>query len=385
MNKKLLVASVGAWALFCGLTYLFIDPNISYLTILYSGFAGEHRIVSSLFFLLIISLQFLIYFYCLNKLTSLRYIKIIGGVCISLLLLAYPAMLSYDLFNYMTMAKLLFYYGENPYVVMPIEIIGEPYLLFTHFANTTTIYGPIWTLLSGIPHFLGFNTFIGGILGFKLLSACALVIISIIIWKLTNSIKNTVFFLLNPLVLIELVGSGHNDGVMMVFALLSFFFIQRKRYVLAFSCILLSIGIKFATIIIFPIILYAIIQELRGKKVGYTRLYGISFLCMFFVFSISFLRVEVYPWYAVWFLSFASLLPWNRLFHGTLISITIGLMLRYLPFMLTGTHFGLTPVLRMVLMCIPVIGWYLVEIVKHKLNRATVHKAWVNMLELRHK
>jgi hypothetical protein len=294
-------------------------------------------------------------------------------------------MLSADIFNYITNAKLLSHYGENPYIVMPIEIIGEPYLSFTHFANTTTIYGPIWTALSGLTYLLGFNTFIGHILAFKLISALSLILIASIIWVITRSIKNVLFFVLNPLVLIELVASGHNDGVMMGFALLSFLLIQKKRYLLAGLSIFLSIGIKYATIVLLPIILYAIVQSIRGKKVAYTRLYFLSFLSMFVVFGLSFLRVEIYPWYAIWILSFASLLPWNRLVHCALIALSLGLLLRYIPFMLTGSHIGISPLLRSILLISPFIIWFIYGILVRTITVRSIREAFGSMLELKHK
>ena len=38
---------------------------------------------------------------------------------------------------------------------MPIEIPNEPYLAFTRAANKTALYGPVWILLTAIPHLLG--------------------------------------------------------------------------------------------------------------------------------------------------------------------------------------------------------------------------------------
>ncbi len=74
--------------------------------------------------------------------SNLKHLAFIIIASAFILSFSYPA-LTHDLFNYMTTAKVAFTHGENPYVVMPIEIPNEPYLAFTRAANKYALYGPI--------------------------------------------------------------------------------------------------------------------------------------------------------------------------------------------------------------------------------------------------
>ena len=76
---------------------------------------------------------------------------------------------------------------------------------------------------------------------------------------------------------------------------------------------------------------------------------------MFFVFLLSPLREELYPWYAIWFLAFVSLIPGREKMKELLIFFSLGLMLRYIPYMWSGNYFGATPLVRNLLMVIPPI------------------------------
>ena len=152
---------------FLGFSYLFVDPNLAYLDKIYTGFAFQNRGVVSIIYLSLISVFFILYFYFLKKI-KLGSLKKIIFVSVILLLFAYPAVLSYDIFNYVFTSKVLFYYHENPYIIMPIEFINDPLLLFTHAANKVALYGPFWIILTGIPFKLGFGNFILTLFGFTL-------------------------------------------------------------------------------------------------------------------------------------------------------------------------------------------------------------------------
>jgi hypothetical protein len=272
-----------------------------------------------------------------------------------LLLCSFPAF-TYDLFNYITTAKVAFHYHENPYLVMPIEIPNEPYLAFTRAANKVALYGPVWLFMTAIPHYLGDGNIWLTIVMFKLMNVLGYIGFSYLIYHVTKSLKNVIFFAFNPLVLIEVLVSGHNDIFMMVFAVAAFLLWEKKgigNKIWAFVLFVASCLIKGASLILLPLFFV--------KKISRDRLFVIAYCLMAFVFFfVAPIREELYPWYAVWLISIASFLEIKK--HTILIGFTVvlsfALELRQIPYMWMGYYEGPGPLLRILFTIIPV-GMYL--------------------------
>lgn len=340
-------------------SYAFIDPNLTYYKSIYSGFAFENRALVTYAYVGIITLLFLCYFLfvrlayqnTLSKKDSILLI-VLSGI---LLIAAYPAMLSYDIFNYLTTAKVFFFYHENPYIIMPIEFIGDPYLLFTHAANKVALYGPGWILMTGIPHLVGIGNFFLTIISFKLFILSFYFGTILLIWKLTKRLLPVVLFALNPLVLLEILVSGHNDIVMMFFALASFFLLQRKKYLFASLIFIVSVSIKYASLFLLPVLLFVFWQTIRHKQIRWDKIFFFSALSMFVIFFLSPLREEMYSWYAVWILTFAFLIPEKKSLLYFSFALTVGLLLRYVPYMYSGTYLGQTPLIKIIVTTVPLL------------------------------
>ncbi|OGH08648.1 MAG: hypothetical protein A2152_03225 [Candidatus Levybacteria bacterium RBG_16_35_6] len=323
-------------------SYLFIDPNINYLKRFYTGFYLTNRGEVTIIYGLLVIVFFTFYFYFLklvkNKKISLKEIIFLIGTTSFVLLFSYPAMLSYDIFNYVATAKLTFLYHENPYLIMPIEFRGDPILAFTQAANKTALYGPFWIFLTGVPYLLGFGNFIATMFSFKVFSIVFYILTCLFIYKLTKNSLSLVLMALNPLIVIESLVSSHNDIVMMFFALFSFYFLLKDKKAKTYLFLLLSFLIKFATIFLLPVFIFF-------KRIKEKQKLSFLFLAMFVIFLISGFR-EIYPWYAIWFLSFAFINPKNRIILWISLAFSFSLLFRYVPFMYWGTHFGNTPLIK---------------------------------------
>lgn len=340
-------------------SYAFVDQNLSYLHTIYSGFAYQQRLLTTTLYVGFIVLLFLfygvfIYLFKKEKLVKKDVNVLIIISCIGFFF-AYPAMLSYDIFNYVTTAKVSFFYHENPYLIMPIEFIGDPNLAFTRAANKVALYGPLWILITGIPFFFAMGNFFLMLMGFKLLNIIFYLATSFVIWKLRKNIFFVLLFALNPLVVIETVLSNHNDIVMMFFALSAMLVLKEKKYLIAICLFISSILIKYATLFLLPVFVYILLQSYKHKAIKWEKMYLFSALSMLVIFLFSPLREELYPWYALWFLPFAFLIPEKKILFSFSIAISFGLLLRYVPFMYLGTYFGLTPLIRNILMGMPVL------------------------------
>ena len=341
-------------AIFTIFTYLFVDSNLIYFKTFYSGFALDERGIVSLIYILLIFIFFTFYYFLYNR-TTIKNLKKLILVSIIFLFFSYPAVLSYDIFNYITTAKVFFHYLENPYIIYPIEFIGEPYLEFTRAANKTALYGPFWITLSGIPLILGFGNFILTLFNFKLLSISFYLGISYLIYKFSKDPKKVAFFALNPLVLIETAVSGHNDVAMMFFALSSFYLLKKNKYIFSLIILFLSILIKFATIFLIPVFIYYLYIKLKKKSINWDKIFMFSSILMLIIFFLSPLREEIYPWYGIWFLTFVALIRKYKFLRKFAILLSFVLLLRYIPFMYLGTYFGPTPFIKITLTFVPIM------------------------------
>lgn len=352
-------------------SYLFIDPNFLYLQNIYSGFAFSHRQLTTVLYLLLILVLFVFYFLFLrldkNGLFGFKDLRLYLILTILLLFFSYPAMLSFDIFNYIATSKVLFFYHENPYIIMPIEFTKDPLLLFMHAANKTALYGPAWILLTGAPYLLGFGNFLLTLFSFKLFISLFYMGTIFIIWKISKNFTTILLFALNPLVIIETLLSGHNDIIMVFFALLSFYLLMKKRIFWAIIFITLSIFVKYATLFLLPIFIYVSIKTIRKTEIKWDKIFSYSAILMMIAFLLSPIREEIYPWYAIWFLPFAFLIPKNKILLYLSVSFSFGLLLRYVPFMYLGTYFGPTPLIKTLVTFVPPIAALLYFSIREKL------------------
>ena len=160
--------------------------------------------------------------------------------------------------------------------------------------------------------------------------------------KVQNSMYAISLFAFNPLVLIEGLVSSHNDIVMMFFAVLSLYLLISKRYVFAIIFLILSIGIKFATILLFPVFVYIIAMQVKNKTIDFKRIFMITFVLMLTAVAItSFMsgpnkNPEIQPWYFLMAIPFAALIAQKRIVILLTICVSFGMLVSYIPFLLTG-------------------------------------------------
>lgn len=322
---------------------------------------GQSTII---FLTLVLSLFFCygVFLYAtLRRYVSLQIIKRILIGTTLFLVLSYPAF-SYDMFNYILTAKVTFSYKENPYLIMPVEIENEPMLAYTRASNKVALYGPTWILLTYLPNAFGKGNIWLTIVLFKLTVAGFYLIMLWLIYKITKSWWNVVFFGLNPLILVETLLSGHNDIVMIVMATAGILLVRKRGVIGKGIGILLyiaSIFVKGATVVLAPLFLVQSRLTLEKSLL-------VAYWLMFAVFLLTPMREELYPWYATWFLAFAALVAQKkaRFIQGFSVAMSLGLLLRYLPYIYTREYGGSGPTWRLVFTILPplaYVAWYLLS------------------------
>jgi alpha-1,6-mannosyltransferase len=158
----------------------------------------------------------------------LRAVFGLGGVLCFELLWAYPAT-AVDVFGYIADGRLLALHRVNPFVRTPIEFPADSILPYLAFPDEPSQYGPLWALLGGAISSLSRGDLLTEVLAYKAVSALAHLggagLIYLIAARLgAGSLRaraSAYLYLCNPMLLWEMVGNAHNDGVMMLLGLVA--------------------------------------------------------------------------------------------------------------------------------------------------------------------
>lgn len=302
-----------------------------------------NRPLSTAIFITLLVLLYLFYFSFLflsvkKKLTLKQaWVLIIGAITI--LTFSYNAF-SYDLFNYMFDAKIFTLYGQNPFLHKPMDFATDPWLNFMRWTHRLYPYGPSWLVLTVPLSFIGINYFLPTFFLFKMLIAASFFGSCYLISKLSeklfpqNTVFNLVFFALNPLVLIEGLVSAHNEISMAFFTLLFFYLFIRNSYLSSVTSYLFSVGIKYATVVLLPVVLVISYLGLKGKKINWEKVFLYSAFLSLIAVIIATLRTTFQPWYLLYFLPFTALIAKKLVVFVPVVVATIFALSIYVPYVL---------------------------------------------------
>ena len=252
------------------------------------------------------------------------------------LIFSYNA-LSYDLFNYIFNAKMVIEFGANPHVQTAINFPDEPMLRFMNNVHTPAPYGYGWTALSLLPYLAGFGKFLSTFLVFKLFALLSLLLTLLISEKFFKKVdySKLALLFLNPLFLIEILSSSHNDLWMLAPALLATYLatnFNNKKLLKIFLIIILmifSISIKYATIVLLPFLICLIYKDKLNKLIKLPYIFDLMSLALFLPLLTERSRYFL-PWYLIWSLTFLPLIK-SKFLKNLLIIFSFSSLMRYLP------------------------------------------------------
>ena len=256
------------------------------------------------------------FFYFLTKKIKPNPIKlalIIGLVS----LISYP-FLSHDFFNYMFDAKILTFYGKNPYLFKALDFPSDHWTRFMHWTHRTYPYGPTFLPITLIPSFLSGGKFILSLFFFKLTFAFFYLMA---VWVTNKINKNAALIIAtHPLIIIEGLITPHNDLIAMSLGLIGVYLLFSKN-VWSRILFVLSGLIKYSTL---PII----ILSKKNKWLNILAFFGI----LIPLFYLSFFS-EIQPWYFLILFIFLPIFP--DLIKKTELFL-MGLICSYYPYIMLG-------------------------------------------------
>jgi hypothetical protein len=166
---------------------------------------------------------------------------VIGSSAVyQVVLVGMPGVLSQDVFGYMAYGRLAAVYGLNPYVWPPSAIDKDPVVSWVAEVWRTYAcpYGPLWLdVQTGLASVLGSFAPVQQAVAYRVVASVLLLACLALLWDVMahmrrldrqERLRALAALAWNPLVLLEVVGSAHNDALMAAFSLLALVPLTRR-------------------------------------------------------------------------------------------------------------------------------------------------------------
>lgn len=199
--------------------------------------------------------------------------KLIFGfaVLFNLTLVLMPPIASDDVFSYISESRVVSKYRSNPYYT-PYNEFKDDILyskIKTVWSKDVTNYGPLFTLFGTALTFIGGDNLLINIYLFKTTFIALNLLIAWLIFKVTKSKLSLVLYSWNPLIMFETSLNAHNDILMVMFFVLSLYFLFKdnslKSHLLSWILLIFSVLVKYFTAIFIPFYLVLSLVTLRDK------------------------------------------------------------------------------------------------------------------------
>ncbi len=194
---------------------------------------------------------------------------LVAGILFRLVFLMAEPNLSQDFYRFIWDGELI-KNGLNPYLHTPNDLIGQSDMAIANaqelhtnmgelHAKNFSNYPPVNQILFALVAFLGGGSILGSVIVMRLILILADIGVLYFGQKLLQNLNQskhmTFWYFLNPLVIIELTGNLHFEGVMLFFLVWALYLISKNKRILAAPIYSLSIMVKLVPLIFLPVFL----------------------------------------------------------------------------------------------------------------------------------
>ena len=238
------------------------------LSILFYFVYAYHLVRSD--FIRLIMLYGALFFFCfkLIQFEKWNYKFLLGaGILFRLVFLMALPNMSQDFYRFIWDGEMILQ-GVNPYLFSPDTIMAEGLLITENgellhqgmgklSARNYSNYPPLNQLFFALSTYLGSHSILGSVIAMRLLIISADVGLFYFGRKLLKNLNKSphmiFWYFLNPLIIIELSGNLHFEGVMLFFFVWSMYLLSRQKILLAAIVFALSIHIKLIPLLFLPL------------------------------------------------------------------------------------------------------------------------------------
>ncbi len=197
-----------------------------------------------------------------------------GVVFCAELLWAYPATAA-DVFGYIADGRLFALHHVNPFLIAPSAYPSDPIVPFLAYPDEPSQYGPVWVLLGGDLASLAQGDLLTELLLYKLLAAAAHIGGAALVYRIalnltrmrTRAQASAFLYLWNPMLLWEMVGNAHNDGLMMFFGLVGVWLFVSGYHLAVLATVAAGALVKIPAALVAPTLLVGIWRRTWLKAV----------------------------------------------------------------------------------------------------------------------
>jgi hypothetical protein len=224
-----------------------------------------------------------------------------GTLLFGITLLFLPRLFSDDVFTYMFSGRILAIYKADPMNTIPLQFPEDPYLAWViNGPETTNIFGPLWLSIAALLASLS-NSPVISLLLFKGLALLSHLLNCLLAWAILGKLSpgrqvlGMLLYAWNPLVLIELAGSGHSEGVLLTLLLLVVWLHLQKAglfsHIGSLIVFSLAVSVNLIALLLAPLYLWFIVRSQRQISRAL-----LAFIWRFLVLLIPFSAIMLPYW-----------------------------------------------------------------------------------------
>lgn len=267
-------------------------------SLLFYGTFGYHLPRTD--FVQLITLYFALFFLCYKLIQFEKWnfkFLVVSGILFRLVFLFSEPNLSDDYYRFIWDGQLIIN-GINPYLHLPKDIVLDIHHnipnsmeLFNGMGNLSASnysnYPPLNQIIFALSTLFSSNSILGSVMVMRIIIILAdlgiLYFGRKLLQKLNRSTYLIFWYFLNPLIIIELTGNLHFEGVMLCFFIWSLYLLHQNKWILAGLAYALSISIKLVPLMFLPLFLKYF--GIRKSIPFYTLVGAISVLLAFPFFA----------------------------------------------------------------------------------------------------